>query len=436
MVTDWLQRLFNLQRATPPGFVPPGLYHALREAGGEYTRFHLRVEPDGSGMLIANATAATQLTPSGVVIVKGLLDGKDEDAIIKQLTRGFEGASETMMRQDIEMVRMLISDVVTPGDRYPIFNLEDAAISPYAARLLAPLQASLPLAEPERLLPLLDRLWEAGIPHVTFLIQPPAGLNAEHLLRAIERAEEIGMIAGVRGRALDIRDVALLQRMHEAGVDHVTLLYASSDPAVHDALCGAGDHAAAEEIFNWLETQAICAIAETPLTPATVDTLPGTVDAMARLGVDTIAFVAYATVDAATAERDGALKAEAMPQVATTIEEMSNQNAMRFIWDPPVQRVPGIPLDEQVRRGPRTTGDVAVHVEPDGEVYPPRGPYRSAGNLLSDPWQKIWNHDAFRIYRERVEAPTRCESCPGLTICAADCPAEPAGWSQPPAAAR
>ena len=58
---------------------------------------------------------------------------------------------------------------MNPGDTYPVYNLEDAAVSPYAAQLIAPLQASVPLAEPEKLVPILDRLWEVGIPHVTLL---------------------------------------------------------------------------------------------------------------------------------------------------------------------------------------------------------------------------------------------------------------------------
>jgi radical SAM protein with 4Fe4S-binding SPASM domain len=73
---------------------------------------------------------------------------------------------------------------------------------------------------------------------------------------------------------------------------------------------------------------------------------------------------------------------------------------------------------------------VAVRVELDGSVIPPRGLYQSAGNLLRDAWETIWNNEIFRIYRERVEAPTRCDVCPGLAICAADCPREPAGWAQ------
>ena len=120
-----------------------------------------------------------------------------------------------------------------------------------------------------------------------------------------------------------------------------------------------------------------------------------------------------------------------MPQVATTVEEAANEAQARFMWDPPVQRAPTMSLARQIINGPRCSGDIAVRVEADGSVIPPRGRVSEcAGNVLQDSWDAIWNHDVFRVYRERVEAPTRCDICPGLVICAADCPREPAGWSQ------
>ncbi len=428
MAMEWLKNLFSIKRAAPPLAVAPGIYHARQEAAGAYTRFHLRVERDGSGMLIANAAAAARLSPTGVLIVKDLLDGKNEDAVLQDLVANFRGASAEVMRADIAKVNALISQIITPGDTYPVFNLDDAALSPSGAQLIAPLQASLPLAEPEKLLPILNKLWDAGIPHVTLLAPPNP--DATSLVRAIERAQDLGMIAGVRGRASDLWNVDLLTALTQAGVDHITFIYASDDPAVHDALCGTGDHAAAVALLAWLEANQLCAVAEVPLVQTTLFALSATVRTLIAQGADNIAFVAYVTTDATLAEQDGIFAADAMPQVATMVEEAAHEAQARFIWDPPVQRDPAQSLTTQVQRGPRCSGDVAVRVEPDGSVIPPRGPYQSAGNLLQMPWNAIWEHEVFRRYRERVEAPTHCDRCPGLAICAADCPREPAGWAQ------
>ena len=428
MAKDWFKRLFSFKPLQAEPIVEPGLYHAMQEADGMYTRFHLRVERDSTGMLIANANAAARLSPSGVVIAKGLLEGKDESTILADLKARFSGATQVVMRADIEKINALIQEIVTPGDTYPMFNLEDAALSPYAAQLIAPLQASVPLAPPEQLIPILDKLWEAGIPHVTLLA--PEKPERAHLVSAIERAEDLGMIAGVRARAGDLHDETLLSDLAMAGVDHITTLYAAADADVHDALLGQGDHAAAIAVLNWLEENQVCAVTEVPLVQATLDILDDTVEHLMSLGADNVSFVAYPTTDLELAQEEGLFTADAMTQVAATVEEAANEAQARFMWNPPVQRAPNLPLADQILNGPRCSGDVAIRVESDGSVIPARGPYQSAGNVLQDSWDTIWDHEVFRIYRERVQAPTHCDICPGLVICAADCPREPAGWSQ------
>ncbi len=436
---DWLQQLLNRIRPREPVMVAPGMLHLLRDSEDGVARYHLRIERDGSGLLIANATASARLSPSGVIIAKALLEGRDDAEVLQDLKATFRGASPETMVGDIASVNRLLHQLVAPGDAYPILNLEDAALSPYAAELIAPLQAALPLAPPDTLRPILERLWDVGIPHVTFFA--PRAPDTGDLLYAVERAEDLGMIAGVRARASDLLREGLLNDLAVAGVDHVTFPYASLDVGAHDALFGAGDHDAADAVLSWLEENGICANIEIPLVESTLPDLETTIHSLLDRGTDNFSFVAYVTADPAVTGQqsgapDGALDADAMPQIAAIVEEIAHDVKARFLWEPPVERNPAQALAEQVREGPRCAGDVAVRVETDGDgmgsVIPPRGPYRSAGNLLTDSWDSIWNDDAFQRYRERVEAPTRCEICPGLVICAADCPRERTGWAQKP----
>jgi radical SAM protein with 4Fe4S-binding SPASM domain len=428
MANNWLRRLLSFERAQPARPVDPGLYHIMEETDGTFAKFHLRVENDGSGMLIANAMAAARLTPSGVVIAKGLLEGRREEEIIRILREYFSHADPAVIHRDVEQVTALIDRIKAPGDTYPVLNLDDPSLSPHSAELISPLQAAVPLAGPDALLPLLDRIWEVAIPHVTLLI--PDAFEPLELIRIVEHAEDLGMITGVRGRASNLRDEVFLTDLRAAGIDHISFLYASADADVHDALCGMGDHAAATNLLAWLEGHQISAVAEIPLIQATIDAIDETVDVLIANGADNLAFVAYATTDPLLAREEGIFDSDAMAQVATTVEETADMAQARFIWDPPVERDPRLTLTNQIVLGPRCSGDVAVRIEPTGEVIPPRGAYLSAGNLLHDTWDHIWNDAVFRHYRERVEAPTRCDVCPELAICAADCPRDREGWAQ------
>lgn len=417
------------QPPKPPPAVEPGLYHYMRQANGAYTRFHLRVERDEQGMLLANATAAARLTPTGVMMAKGLLDGEDEHTILTRLSERFRGGSAEERAEDLSRVADLIENLVAPGDNYPIVNLTDAALSPDASALIAPWEASLPLAPPAQLAALLDRLWEVGIPHVTFLA--PLNPDSDHLVRAVERAEDLGMIAGVRARATALATGSLLEDLALAGVDHITVPHAAAETAVHDALLGDGDHAHLDGLYDAIRAQEVCPVAEIPLVKSTLNGLRPTLNRLLQNGVTNISFFAVAAPNEMGDEaRGGALPARAMPQTADWVEEIAGEAQVRFIWQPPVMRDPAVSLAAQVQAGPRCAGDVAVRVEPDGRVIPPRGPYRSAGNVLQDEWGDIWDDAAFVRYREQVAAPTRCPECPGLVICAADCPREPRGWAQ------
>lgn len=421
-----------LQRFAPPTNDPlaragikPGVYPYMYQEGGEVTRFHLRVDRDGNGILLANATAAARLRPSGVIIARGLLECQDKQEILSQLSASFREVKPAAAQQDVENVRQVLSSLAAPGDNYPILNLPDPSFAPEATLLEKPLSADVSLVEPARLLPLLMRLWDVGVPHVTF-VAGECPLPAD-LVRAVERAEDLGMIAGVRARGSDLVQGSLIKDLALAGIDHIDILYLSAQVDVHDSLAGAGDHHRAIEALAQACRYEVCPVAVVPLVEPTLHTLEETLADLVGRGVTNVGFYAIGTE---TPEPSGAVKADAMAQVAEVVEQSAAEADVRFLWYPPVRFDPTVSLAEQLRRGPRAPGDNSVRLEPDGSVIPARGPFRSAGNLLTDHWDTICQHEVYRNYRQRLGANTRCDACPGLAVCAADCPRNPAGWAE------
>ena len=67
-------------------------------------------------------------------------------------------------------------------------------------------------------------------------------------------------------------------------------------------------------------------------------------------------------------------------------------------------------------------------MEPDGSVLPCQSYYEPVGNLLTDPWDRIWNSPLFLRFRNRIKDPSGsglpedCWDCPDLDICAGGCP--------------
>ncbi len=242
-----------------------------------------------------------------------------------------------------------------------------------------------------------------------------------HLIRAVRQASDLGLVTGVRGRGTELAAGTRVADMAAAGLDHLDVYCFSVVDEVHDALAGSGDGKQAVRALFAAGKCEVCPVAQLALVRPTLPTVGRTLEALAEHGIQNVAVFAVATTEAGETSA-GALMAHELPPLARLAEESAERLGLRLMWYPTVRFDPTLPLGQQVCRGPRCGGDTAVRVEPDGAVIPPRGPYASAGNLLEDDWESIERSELFQRYRTRVESDTHCNECPGLAICAADCP--------------
>lgn len=406
--------------------IEPGLYHYQRQADGASARFHLRVNAAGDGLLLANAACAARLHPSGVIIAKGILEGQDENTIVAKLLKTFSGVTGQQAAADLKHVHALISSLENPRRDYPILNLSDPSFSPHVTPLERPISADVPLCKPFYMEPILRRLWDEGIPHVTIIVgKDPL---EKDLIRAVEKAEDLGLITGVRGRGADLAHCARIPDMAQAGLDHLDVYCLSTDENVHNALAGKNDYKLAVKAMVMAQKREVCPVAVVSLVKQTLATIDETLSSIAGHGVVNACLFAIATADPDD-QTSGALHADELVQAAALAEEAAERYRLRLLWYPPVRYNPDLTLGDQICRGPRTSGDSAIRVDPDGYVIPARGPYLSPGNIVKESWETIASRAVYIDYRKRLETDTHCPTCPGLAICAADCPRNPQGWA-------
>ena len=100
---------------------------------------------------------------------------------------------------------------------------------------------------------------------------------------------------------------------------------------------------------------------------------------------------------------------------------------MRFLWYTPTEYCRLSPVEWEL--GPRrcNAGEYSICIEPNGDVLPCQSYYTSAGNILRDRWEQIWQSELFRSFRRRVAEPEaaglpeRCWQCPDLGVCGGGC---------------
>src|SRR5512133_2963860 len=81
-----------------PGLPGAGVFHYLRETPASKVRMHLRLENDGRGLLLVNASRVFHLNPSAACMAYLNLEGHAEDIAIRALVNRFRVSKAAALR--------------------------------------------------------------------------------------------------------------------------------------------------------------------------------------------------------------------------------------------------------------------------------------------------------------------------------------------------
>ncbi|HPO58698.1 MAG TPA: radical SAM protein, partial [Anaerolineaceae bacterium] len=284
-----------------------GVYHYVREEQGGKARIHLRLEPGGSGLLMVNAARMYQLNPTAAVMAYLALEKLPEQQAAAALARYFQ-VSRDQALQDFQVIQAQIDALTSPDGACPVCELDLEITRPFSTQPSAPYRMDLALtyrcnnqcshcynARPRQYPELsveewhqvIDRLWEIGIPHIVFTGGEPTLVR--HLPELIAHAERNGQITGINTNGRRLKDPEFVQRLVDAGLDHVQITLESHDPAIHDEMVaapGAWQDTVAG-LRNVLQTR-LFVMTNTTLLTNNAHRLAETLDFLAETGVPTV----------------------------------------------------------------------------------------------------------------------------------------------------
>ncbi len=428
--------------ASQPALTRPlaGLHHYQREVIGEKSRVHLRLDPDGSGLLLVNASRVVHLNPTAAHMAYLYLEGISEEQTLRILTRLYAVPAE-QARQDYRQVTAQIAALIRPDGACPLHDLDVETIRPFSARPSAPNRMDLALtyrwnndcahcynarprgypelstAEWKRIL---DRLWELNIPHVVFTGGEPT-LRPD-LPELIAYAESKGQITGLNTNGRRLSDKNFLAQLVDAGLDHVQITLESHDPAIHDhmvRLKGAWKQTVAG-IRNALDTP-LFVMTNTTMLQDNSPYMAATLDFLAELGVPTIGLNALIYSGKGATVGTGLNESELTPLLELARQRTAD-HGQRLIWYTPTQYCHFDPMQLDLGVKGCTAALYNMCVEPDGAVIPCQSYYQPLGYLLQDSWDSIWNHVLSVSLRERRNLPAKCNGCVLLSECGGGCP--------------
>ncbi len=121
-------------------------------------------------------------------------------------------------------------------------------------------------------------------------------------------------------------------------------------------------------------------------------------------------------------EVDTGLPEAELPPLLDLARAATDRHGQRLIWYTPTQYCHFDPVQLDLGVKGCTAALYNMCVEPDGSVLPCQSYYQPLGNLLLDPWERIWNHELAVALRERRNLPIDCQACALLVECGGGCP--------------
>jgi radical SAM protein with 4Fe4S-binding SPASM domain len=420
--------------------------HHIRVTEGNYRglRLHLRLDEDGSGVLVINASRVVFLNKTATEIVHGFVRGWDEEQTVKSLLRHYKKVDRATVQKDYRDTLFAVNSLAKAPDICPVSYLNVEKIEPFQKQLSAPYRMDLALTyrcnnqcmhcyaggprktaelSKEEWIAVIDKLHALGIPQVVFTGGEPT--LREDLAELIAYTQKVELVSGLVTNGRKLKDKAYLQSLIDAGLDHVQITVESHDAAVHDRISG--------HVGSWEETvqglqnalsSTIYTVTNTTLSKLNVADIDKTIDFLHCLGVKRFACnsLIYSGKAPAIAETF-ALEEAGLEPVLNGIREKAGKLGMEFTWYTPTEYCEINPLQLELGIKSCSACRINMAIEPDGTVIPCQS-YTIAplGNILRDSWKKIWNHPVCIKVRERKYAPEKCHECPSLNICGGGCP--------------
>lgn len=419
--------------------INPGLYDGRININEENHRAHLRIESDNSGIATIDASRILHLNQTGAEIVFWYLQNLSKNEILKKMRNRYM-VKKANLKNDIERVTNTI-EILSATDRVcPLSDLGIEIIEPYSKELSAPLRMDIALTyrcqnkcghcynEPERTVKEIDvNSWKevmkkcflAGIPHVVFTGGEPT--LRDDLPDLIAYAEELGIVTGLNTNGRRLADKKYTERLKNAGLDHVQITLESADKNKHDNMTGASSFDETLEGLRASLAEGLFTITNTTLIRMNAEKIEDIIGLLEKEGIKTFAINGMIYSGKGKISENDLQSPEIIP-ILERVAKRAREKNMRFIWYTPTRYCELNPVEMALGVKQCTAARISMAIEPDGAVIPCQSYYKSVGNIITDPWDKIWNNPLCIELRKPQKPLQECEACEHLSLCGGGCP--------------
>ena len=371
----------------PTELLPAGVYHYQTPSDAELQyRLHLRVAADGQGLMIINASTILHLNQTAAEYAYHLIKETPLAETAEILSKRYQ-IDRADARQDFTEISQKIMTLLEVPDLDPVSFLEFSRDDPYSIKPSAPYrldcaityqltQKSSPDLAPIRRvdrelttdewLSIIDRSWQAGIPHLIFTGGEPT--LRKDLITLISQAEKNGQVTGLLSDGYRFNDPGFRNEILQSGLDHLLFVLSPTDSESWDALKEILD----EDLFTTVHIT---------INPEVTSRLSQIIQNCKELGANAISLSCSDPTN------------KTLTQALAGAQDLVADADLPLKWDLPVPYSTHNPIsiENDNNQDPAAgAGKAWFYVEPDGDVLPGQGINQVRGNLLRDDWNDIW----------------------------------------------
>jgi len=415
--------------------VKPGVYHFIGKDKLEGKRIHLRVDSPEKGILIMDASKMLVLNRTGIEFSYLILQGLSDDEIVKRILR-FYRVKKDQVKIDLEEFKTEFHDALSSEE--VIADLEDDLEELYTDQK-APYRMDLALTyrcsndcihcynetkkkkelQTKEWKAVLNKLWKVGIPHIVFTGGEPT--LREDLSELIAHAEDLGQITGMNTNGRKLKDKIYLKKLLDAGLDHIQITLSSHIKEIHEKITktkGSYEETV-QAIKNCIDAD-IYLVTNTTIMEENKDTALETITFLRSLGVKHIAV--NSLIRSGKGKDAKGLQIDELTRILEKGRDMGRLSGFEFRWYSPTPYCKLDPMSMGLGLKQCSACRLNMAVEPDGQVIPCQSYYESLGNIRSDKWKNIWEHELCENIRNRKEMPKECRDCDRFDVCGGGCP--------------
>ncbi len=266
----------------------------------------------------------------------------------------------------------------------------------------------------------IDTLWEVGVPQVVFT--GGECLLREDLVELVAYSKQFTTGIITNGTLLSSEVARML---HEAHLDWIQITLETTSATIHDEI--QGRKGAWEETVLGIKNAVAAGLSvsiNATLSKKNATELKGLIDFARKLDVRYVSTNAIINAGRGIAEKEeSGLEEQMLQKILAEAKAYAESHDVMFNWFLPTCYKNVNPVELGFGQRCCSACSVNMMVEPNGDVIPCQSwTQQKLGNILSDPWERIWDHPVAQEIRNHRFVQDECNGCEHLEVCLGACP--------------